>query len=210
MWGGVYDKFDEIDFDSLPDKFVIKATHSSGANWIVTDKSQFDINKARTFFNKQLRINFAFCNGLELHYKNIVPKIIIEEFIETNDDYKVFCFAGKAHVIEYMTDRDTEVKSAIYDLDWNLLPVTRGKLQCDHLVQRPNRLEEMIYLAETLSAGFSHVRVDFYCLKDGGLKFGEMTFTPSSGVGAWNPDEYDKTFGDLIELPTDHKQSEAI
>lgn len=202
---GTWDKFDDIDFDRLPDKFVLKANHGCGWNIIVKDKSSFDKAAARKEFSKWLNTNFAFINGFELHYKDISPKIIAEEFIENEGmdlyDYKIWCFNGRPKFIAFMAERQAELKMAFYDLTWNLLPFTRIYPQYNKLVKKPDNLDEMIHIAKILCKDFIHVRVDLYRLDDGSLKFGEMTFTTASGRCSWNPPEYDLLIGQMIALP---------
>lgn len=205
---GVWDDFDEIDFGKLPEKFVLKANHGCKYNYIVYDKSKFNQTDARNKFSRWMKENFAW-NSLELHYKNIPKKIIAEEYLENSDknlnDYKIFCFNGKPKYIMYVTDRMESIKSAFYDLDWNLMPFVFNFPRYTGEVERPPQLEEMIRLAGILAEGFPHVRVDFYALNDGSIKFGEMTFTTSSGFCRWEPKEYNRILGDMIELPTDKK-----
>ena len=204
---GAWDDFDDIDFDKLPEKFVLKANHGCKYNYIVYDKSKFNQADARNKFSRWMKENFAW-NSLELHYKNIPRKIIAEEYLENSDknlnDYKIFCFNGKPKYIMYVTDRMESIKSAFYDLDWNLMPFVFNFPRYTGEVERPPQLEEMIRLAEILAEGFPHVRVDFYALNDGSIKFGEMTFTTSSGFCRWEPAEYNRILGDMIELPTDN------
>ncbi len=203
---GAWDSFDDIDFDKFPEKFVLKANHGCKYNYIVYDKSKFNQNDARNKFARWMKENFAW-NSLELHYKNIPKKIIAEEYLENSDknlnDYKIFCFNGKPEYIMYVTDRMDSIKSAFYDLDWNLMPFVFNFPRYTGEVERPPQLEEMIRLAGILAEGFPHVRVDFYALNDGSIKFGEMTFTTSSGFCRWEPKEYNRILGDMIELPMD-------
>lgn len=202
---GVWDSFDEIDFDALPQSFVLKANHGCGWNLIVKDKSQLDLQDAREKFNTWMGLNYAYCNGLELHYMNIRPRIIAEEYLENdhNDlrDYKVFCFGGKAHHIMYLTDRKVGMKMSFYDLEWNKQNFVYSFPLNDQDVPRPQRLEELISVSEKLAQGFAHARVDFYILNDGTLKFGEITFTSATGTCKWNPPQQDRIYGDLIQLP---------
>lgn len=202
---GVYDSFDEIDFDKLPEKFAMKTNHSSGWNIIVTDKNQLDKALAKNKFDYWLKRIYAFEYGLELHYKNIKPKIIIEEFIENfNDeviDYRFFCFDGKAYSIWIDVDSGKPShRRNIYDLEWNLQQLTVNYPNDDKLDKRPKNLKKMIELAEELSKGIKMVRVDLYEIEDK-IYFGEMTFTPQSGQATWNPPEYNKIYGDQIKLP---------
>ena len=202
---GVWDSFDEINFDNLPNDFVLKANHGCGWNIIVRDKGIFDKDDAKSKFLKWMNLNFAFHYGLELQYLNIQPKIIAEEYIENRDqdlyDYKVFCFDGKANSVMFLSERQHGLKMAFYDLQWNKLPFVYSYPQNDKEIPRPKNLDLLIELSEKLSAGFPHVRVDFYILNDGSLKFGEMTFSSASGSCKWNPPEQNRIFGDMIKLP---------
>lgn len=202
---GVWDNFDEIDFNKLPDSFVLKANHGCGWNIIVKDKNKFDINDARKKFDNWMKMNFAFKFGLELHYMNIPPKIIAEEYLENDNndlyDYKVFCFNGKAESIMYLSERKQGLKMAFFDLNWNKLPFTYSFPRNEADIPKPKNLKLLIELSERLAADFSHVRVDFYILNDGSLKFGEMTFSSASGTCKWNPPEQNYIYGELIQLP---------
>lgn len=202
---GVWDSFDKIDFKKLPDRFVLKATHGCGWNIIVSDKTKFNIDDAKKKFKIWLGTNYAFKVGFELQYKNILPRIIAEEYLENNNDdlydYKVFCFAGKAESIMFLSERKKKLKMAFYDLNWNKLPFTYNYPINEAEVPKPKNFDLLIELAERLASGFSHVRVDFYVLNDGSIKFGEMTFTSASGTCNWNPPEQDLIYGDLIQLP---------
>ena len=201
---GVWNKFEDIDFEKLPDSFVLKANHGCGWNIIVKNKKELDIADAKAKFDIWLKTNFAIRNGLELQYADIPPKIIAEEYMENGDndlyDYKVFCFNGKANCIMYLSERKKGLKMAFYDLDWNKLPFVYTYPRNEEKIEKPKNLELLISLAEKLSTGFAFVRVDFYILNDGSLKFGEMTFTSASGTGIWNPPEQDLIFGNLIDL----------
>ena len=210
---GVWDSFDEIDFDSLPKQFVLKANHGSGWNIIVRDKSKFDKEDAKKKFEKWMKTNYAYTPGLELHYKDIQPKIIAEEYIENGGgnlyDYKVHCFGGKAKYIQYIGDRATHTTREVwFDTGWNLMSFTDGCYpKYDSDIPKPHNLQELLSLSENLALSFSYVRVDFYVLNDGTFKFGEMTFTPASGVHNWfsdsemTPDEVDLMLGRLIPAP---------
>lgn len=202
---GVWDSFDEIDFDALPQSFVLKANHGCGWNLIVKDKRLLDREDVRRKFQTWMKLNFAYRNGLELHYMNIRPRIIAEAYLENDhddlNDYKVFCFGGKAQHIMYLTDRKTGMKMAFYDLEWNKQNFVYNYPINDQEIPRPQRLEELIAVSEKLAEGFAHARVDFYILNDGTLKFGEITFTSASGVCKWNPPEQDRIYGDMIVLP---------
>ena len=203
---GKWDRPEDIDYDILPNQFVLKANHGCGCNYIVTDKSKVDRQDINKKFNKWLSINYAYICG-ELQYKDIKPCIIAEEYIADIDgdipDYKVWCFNGKAKYIMYLSDRSKGLKMAFYDCEWKKQNFVYSYDLNEDEVQRPKQLDKLIYLAETLAADFYHVRVDFYILKNGQIKFGEMTFTSAGGKSRWNPSEADSKLGALLELPTD-------
>lgn len=202
---GVWNDFDEIDFEKLPDQFVLKATHGSGWNVIVRDKSKLDKRAARKKFKKWLNTNYAFVNGFELHYMNIRPRIIAEAYMRTQDedlhDYKVFCFEGKAEGILFVSDRAAEITKIFYDFRQSGRRNHPACFQDDIGRLRSELLDLIIQLSERLSEGFPHVRVDFYVLHDGSVKFGEMTFSPASGLRDWDSAEQDRAYGDLLRLP---------
>ena len=205
---GVWDRFDEIDFDALPDKFALKANHGSGWNIIVPDKAKFDRADAKRKFDTWMQLNYAYMmGGLELQYRDIKPRILAEQYLENEGgelyDYKFFCFDGKVHYIKYVCGRynDRDEQMVFFDRDWNrqkfnyIVPYTEPD------VPRPQNLEKMIQLSETLSAGFPCVRVDLYQLADGTIQFGEMTFTTYGGIPEWHPASANRMMGDLIHLP---------
>lgn len=201
---GVWDNPDGIDFDLLPQKFVLKANHGCKWNIIVEDKDSLNIRKTKRKLKQWLKTNYAYCAGFELLYKDIKPRVIAEEFIENEGDlydYKIWCFHGKPHYIMFLSDRKQGLKMNFYDTRWNLQPFRYSYPGTQHMVKKPDNLDEMLHLAEVLAQGFPHVRVDFYRLNDGSLKFGEMTFTSYSGVCRWNPEEQNMHFGNLIKLP---------
>ena len=202
---GVWDTFDEIDFEGLPNQFVLKANHGSGWNIIVRNKSAFNKKDAKKKFDKWMKTNYAFQAGLELQYKNIQPKIIAEEYLENEGgnlfDYKVHCFGGRAEYIQYIGDRATHTtREGWFDRDWNLMPFTLTYPKYSHKIPCPKNYNNLLEVAEILSSPFSYVRVDFYVLNDGQFKFGEMTFTPASGGDRFTPEEYNLLLGELIPL----------
>ena len=206
---GVWDKFEDIDFDKLPDKFVLKCNHGSGWNLIVQDKSQIDLIDAKSKFDKWMSTNYAF-NGLQMQYENIIPKIIAEKYIENKAgdlwDYKFWCFDGRVENIMFLSNRKQNLCKNNFDRNWNLQKFTSSKYPgSDQIIDKPSNLEEMIEIAETLSKGFNFVRIDLYRLNDGSIKFGEFTFTPLSGAYTWNPENMNDYFGNLIKLPFDEQ-----
>ena len=206
---GVYDTFEEIDLDSLPRRFVMKANHGSHFNVIVDDRKDFDAEDARRKFHDWLTTDYAWKGGFELHYSNIVPKIVVEENIsedgEDLKDYKIWCMDGKPTYILVISGRKgTRPSMAFFDTQWKLQPFINSTAyeRCTENIPRPENLDKMLELAGKLSAGFYFVRVDFYDTAKG-IRFGEMTFTPSSGIMHWKPAEYGRICGDLIHLPCD-------
>ena len=200
---GAWKNFDDIDFSTFPDKFVLKANHGSKMNIIVNDKSLFDKNAARKSFNRWLKQDFSFFFGFQLHYSPIKPMIVAEEMIPNDGnvfDYKILVFDGKARYIWIDSDRYTEHHRNIYDFDWNPAPFEIEFPKRKEELPPPVNLAKMKELAEKLAEGFPEVRVDFYEV-DGKLLFGEMTFTSGSGQEKITPYEYDKILGDMITLP---------
>jgi len=203
---GVWKKPKEIDFEKLPEQFVLKANHGSGMNLIVRDKSRLDLKEVRKTLNHWLKTNFAYY-FMELQYKNIEPCIIAETFLQNSDgdlpDYKVFCFDGKARYIMFLAERETGLKMAFYDCEWTKQNFVYSYPRYEKEVPRPANLEEMLEKAEILAQGFPHVRVDFYSLDDGSLKFGEMTFSGMAGFCHWDPPETDLLLGEMLTLPNE-------
>lgn len=202
---GVWDKFDDIDFDKLPDKFVLKCNHGCGYNIIVKDKSKLDIEEVRKKINQWMTENFAFKNGLELHYSSIPRKIIAEKYLETKNgdlqDYKFICMDGDIKVIWVDKDRYNGHKRNLYDTDWNLLDKQiNTHYQHFNDCEKPHNFDKMKEFAKLMSKGFALVRVDFYENNDN-LYFGEMTFTIASGIGKTYPTSYDLELGDMLKLP---------
>ena len=144
-----------------------------------------------------------------MHYKNIQPKIIAEEYLENIDgevyDYKIFCFNGKAKYIQIILGRSQEYKMVFFDTNWIRQDFVTNNTLYNGDIPKPKNLSEMLEKAEILAKDFNFVRVDFYILNDNSIKFGEMTFTPFSGVGRWNKTEWNTKFGEMIKLPMDRK-----
>ncbi len=203
---GVYDRFEEIDFSKLPDSFVIKCNHGSAYNIIVKDKAQLDLADVKTKLDRWMSENFAFKNGVELHYLNIPPKIIIEQYMQEESgedlrDYKITCFDGKPEFIWIDGDRFSEHKRNLYDLEWNQLDAkVCSRYKTFESPSKPECLDEMLRLASILSNGFSYVRVDFYII-NGKLYFGEMTFTSESGATDIKPEAFEKRLAQKFVLP---------
>lgn len=206
---GVYNNPKDIDFDELPNQFVLKGNHGCGMNAIVRDKSRENLDAIRRKAKKWLQTNYAFHFGLELQYDQIPRRLVIEKYMENADhdlpDYKFWCFEGRMQFVEVIVNRFQRPRMALFDREWNLLPFTTGAFPLmEEIPPMPEKIPEMIRISELLSAGFPHVRVDLYLLDSGEIKFGEMTFTTSSGVTPWNPPEADRIVGDMFHLPEAH------
>lgn len=204
---GVWDKFEDIDFDSLPNQFVLKCTHDSGGLVICKDKSLFDIKMAREKISFCLKQNY-YCLNREWPYKNVTPRIIAESYLnneglEDIPDYKIHCFNGIPRIILVCKNRFSTngLTEDFYSTDWTHLDIKRvAHPNAKETISKPEKLEEMIELAKVLSKGIPFVRIDFYEVS-GRVYFGEITFFPASGMEKFIPEEIDKKLGDLIELP---------
>ena len=201
---GVWDDANGIDFDDLPNQFVLKCNHGSGMNIIVRDKKTFDRQAAREKINSWLAIDYSVL-AIELHYTRIKPKIIAEKFISDGksldiNDYKFWCFNGHVEYVQVDRARSTNHVQRFYSVDWKPLPfIIAGHTLDDKILKKPAKLKTMLNIAKKLSVGFSIVRVDLYCVADK-IYFGEMTFTPLAGLVKWNPDDMDYRIGSLIRL----------
>lgn len=201
----VYNSPDEIIWDELPEKFAIKCTHGCGYNIIIRNKHKLDLQAIRLQLSEWMREKFG-RKSLEPHYDRIIPRIILEAYIETRSgrlpwDYKVFCFNGVAKLIEVCSERDLELRVDFFDLDWNKLSISLESLQREMPPERPDCLSEMLACAEKLARPFPFVRVDFYD-NDGLPVLGELTFTPGSGMSTRLSDHGLRYLGDLLELPS--------
>lgn len=206
---GVWEDPDEIDFDALPDQFVLKCNHSSGGLCICTDKRKLDIPKVKEELRKGLRDNY-YLHGREWPYKDVPRRILAEKFMVDDNradkallDYKFFCFNGRADNVMVCTERETgHPKFYHFDRDWNLLPYTKDGIEAhvDFYMAKPKEMDNMFQLAELLSAGILHVRVDFYIINHQ-IYFGELTFYQSSGFDLDFTEEADQKLGQLIHLP---------
>lgn len=205
---GVWDDPEDIDFDSLPDKFVLKCNHNSGLGMIICkDKSALDVKKAKKALRKGLKQNY-YLTCREWPYKNVKPRIIAEQYMEDEKtaelrDYKFFCFNGQVKSLFIATDRQKvgqEVKFDFFDENFNHLPIRQGHPNAEITPEKPEKFEEMKRLASKLSENIPHVRVDFYEV-NGKVYFGEMTFFHFAGMVAFEPEEWDYKFGEWITLP---------
>lgn len=202
---GIWDTFDEIDFDMLPNQFVLKTTHDSGGVVVVKDKSKMDLNAVRTKIMKSYNHNF-FYEHREYPYKFVKPRIIAEQYMVDESgtelkDYKFFCFDGEVKMLFVATDRGiNDVKFDFFDADFKHLPFKQGHPWATKEIKKPAGFEKMKEIATILSKGFPHVRVDLYDI-NGHIYFGELTFFHFSGNVPFVPAEWDKTIGSWLKLP---------
>lgn len=205
---GVWNKVEDIDWDALPYQFVLKCTHDSGGLVICKDKSKLDKVAAIKKLKAGLKRDY-FKMFREWPYKNVPKRIIAEQYIEPaldiNDlpDYKFFCFDGEVKAMFVATERQVkgeEVKFDFFDADYNHLPFRQGHEHAKVVPQKPKNFELMKQLAEKLSKGIPHVRVDFYDIGDKVL-FGELTLYHFSGMMPFEPEEWDYKWGELVKLP---------
>ena len=204
--GGPWNSADEIDFDSLPEQFVLKCNHDSGGVIICKDKSKLDIEAAKKFFDKRLKTNFYYANR-EWPYKNVKPCIIAEQYLESENeelnDYKFLCFDGNAKLMFITSDRSSsksEMKLDFYDRQFNHLPIKNGFPNAKAEVLPPKTFEKMLILAEELTQNIPHARIDLYESKKE-IYFGEITLYHWSGLCGYDPFEWDEIIGGWLELP---------
>ena len=201
----IYGSIKEINFEELPNKFVIKANHDSGSVLVVKDKNNIDYTKLK-FLEMRLKINYG-CLSKEWIYDNIKPKLFVEEYLESEDgkdlkDYKVFCFNGEPKLIQVDLERFKEHKRNFYDLEWNRLDLAIQYPNANYDVKKPKLLDEMLKLSSILSKPFNHVRVDWFIYRDK-LLFGEMTFFHGSGFERFNSYEWERRMGSWFEVSKD-------
>jgi len=225
---GVWERFEDIDFDALPDQFVLKCTHDSGGLVICRDRKTFDIGEAKVKIEKSLKNNF-FYYGREWPYKNVKPRIIAEQYMEENysvdmakekqhrsaqveveglTDYKFYCFDGKPeflYISKGLEDHST-ARISFVTMDWKFAPYMRSDyMPFEELPPRPQGFDEMVRLAKELSKGFPFLRVDLYQIGNK-VYFSELTFSPCSGFMPLKNLDHDVEIGQLIALPKEKKR----
>lgn len=214
---GVWNSFDEIDFDRLPDRFVIKCSHDSGGLVICRDKSRFDEEKAKQTITKSLDRNYYWL-GREWPYKNVKPRVFVEQFMSEIDlsqgfegkstvelgltDYKFYCFNGKPrflYVSKGFEDHATTIMSFV-SMNWELTEFQRSDYgRFSSLPDKPKQFDKMKDIAVMLSDGIPFVRVDLYEI-GGRVYFSEMTFFPSGGFACFSPRKWERIIGQWIEI----------
>ena len=213
---GVWDDPDDIDFDALPEQFVLKCNHNSGTGMcICRDKSKLDYKAVRKELKKGLQENF-YLRHREWPYKDVPRKVLAEKFMSTEadrglDDYRVYCFNGVPHIVyTYQSgalpsgNRPNIVSCDIFDIHWEPLPFRQKSDNAPVRPQAPANLGNMLTLSKCLSAGHPFMRVDFYEI-DGRIYVGELTLFPGGGFSPFHPSEWDKKIGAWLTLPkADH------
>lgn len=205
---GVWEHFDEIDFDKLPNQFVLKCTHDSGGLVICKDKMKLNKEKAKAKIEKSLQRKF-YLRHREYPYKDVPPRIIAEQYMVDESgtelkDYKFFCFNGVPKMFFIATDRPHHTCFDFYDMDFNHIPFKNGHPWQKKPIKKPEHFEKMIEYARQLSQGFPFVRVDFYNI-NGDIYFGELTFFHNAGMVAFDPEEWDYKIGEWLDLPKANK-----
>ncbi|MBE6635608.1 MAG: glycosyl transferase [Ruminococcaceae bacterium] len=201
---GVWDRFDDIDFDAFPDRFVLKCTHDSGGLIICRDKNAFDKKAAKKKIEKTLKRNY-FWHGREWPYKNVQPRIIAEEYMEQKGSqclpvYKFMTFGGRVELIQTIQNDKTKDETIDYfDRDWNLQDLRQNFPNSEKPLPRPENLSKMIEFAEMFAEGFKFLRVDFYEI-NGQIYFSEFTFYSDSGMAAFSPENWDYKLGNMIKI----------
>lgn len=201
---GIWEKFDDIDFSSLPNKFVLKCTHDSEGMIVVKNKKELNMDEARQIIERAMKYNFYYI-GREWPYKNVKPRIIAEEYMEDKKyhelrDYKFFCFNGEPKMMFVASERGNgTTKFDFFDLNFNHLDIIQHYPNSSKEIDKPQNFEKMIELSKKLSRGMKHIRVDFYEV-NGKIYFGELTFYHFSGFQPFNDKKWDKMLGDMIDV----------
>ena len=203
---GVYDSVDEIDFDKLPNKFVLKTTNDSGTNVFCRDKVNSDLEEIKEKISKSMEQRAQIPLAREWAYNNSKRKIICEKLLEDSttkdhgiNDYKFLCFNGNPEFIVYDVDRYIGHKRNFYDINWKYLNISSDCPNLGDIVKKPTELDKMLEVARILSKDFPAVRVDLYCIENN-IYFGELTFYPWSGYVNFEPDEFDFLLGKRFNL----------
>lgn len=204
---GIYEKFEDIDFEKLPNQFVIKCTHDSGSIVICKDKEKFDKKNVRKIINKFMKRKYFYIHR-EWPYKNLKPRILIEPFLKDKnnnigvlDDYKIMCFNGTPKLIELHRNRgNLNHTQDFYDINWNKTNIKQPEEKMSNIdFKKPETFDLMIKFSEKLSKNLPHIRVDWYEV-NGKLYFGELTFYDGAGLYPFEPESYDELLGSWIDL----------
>lgn len=213
---GSWENAEEVDFDSLPERFVLKCNHNSGTGmFICKDKSKMDVERVREGLRCGLKEDYYLINR-EWPYKNVPRRILAEQFMEDFEtgelrDYKFFCFDGSVKALFIATDRSKGEHAVCFDFfdsNFNHLPIKHGHPNAKVMPEKPKTFEEMKRIASILSKGIPSVRIDLYEI-NGKVFFGEMTFTHWGGFMPFDPMEWDEKFGEWIKLPSKNEKTNS-
>jgi hypothetical protein len=205
----VYDKVDEINFNELPNKYILKCNHGSSMNIIVRDNLKINQNEIKNQLNNWLKTDYGLI-GREYQYKNIERKVLIEKLLyydENNTliDYKLFMFNGKLKLIQLMLKENGVEKKNFYDENWNLLDLQTTNTPISSDVKKSIHFNKMLMIAENVAQNFYHIRVDFYAIRDE-FYFSELTFHDSGGFNGFNKLSWDLKFGKELSIPIESKK----
>lgn len=202
---GVFDEFDDIDFEALPNQFVMKCSHGCAYNYICRDKTKIDIPALRVLFNKWLKTNYG-KKTVELQYAPIKPQIIIEKYLVQEGEYlpveyKIHVFNGKARYMYVVTGRGNDIRYNNYYIDWTPFDGAQfnGWKKTDYELYKPDHFDQMVDMSEILAEPFPFVRVDLYNI-NGQIYFSEMTFTPAKGTLILDDDRCDYEIGKWLDI----------
>lgn len=203
---GIWERFDDIDFESLPNRFVLKCTHNSGGVIVCMDKKTLDLENARRVLEECLKENY-YWHSREWQYKDVKPRIIAEEYLYDAEfpddsimDYKFLCFNGEPKLIYYAEENTDDPYADIYDMNFQKLDIQFPEPNSPIIAAAPEKFEEMKEVARKLSDGLAHLRVDFY-YTNGKLYVGELTFYHCAGIFHIKPEKWNQILGDWITLP---------
>lgn len=201
---GVWKKYDDINFEALPDKFVLKCTHDSGSVCVCSDRKQFNYEKAKKKLDRALSRNLYYW-GREWPYKMVEPQIIAEQYLDDGNnglvDYKFMCFNGQVKCVFTVTNRfsQNDMHVTFYDMEWNIMPFTRHYNADSIPIKKPQSYDKMLKIAEVLAADLIFARIDFYEI-NGKPYFGEITLCPGNGVEEFKPKEWDNILGSWMDI----------
>lgn len=203
---GVWEKFDDIDFEALPERFVLKCTHNSGGVIVCLDKKNLNLIQAKNIIECSLKENY-YWHSREWPYKNVKPRIIAEKYLYDDEypdksimDYKLLCFDGEPKLVYYAEENTDDPYSDIYDMDFKKIDLQFPEPNSEVVAVMPDKFEEMKTIARKLSKGLAHLRVDFYYV-NGKVYVGELTFYHCAGLVNIQPEHWNRTLGDWIKLP---------
>ena len=200
---GQWDRYEDIDFNSLPEQFVLKCNHDSGSVKIIKNKEEINHKELSSFFKSRLKIN-PYVIGREYPYKDVKPQIMAEKYMVPDglkdiEDYKFFCFNGKPEIMFIATERSADCKFDFFDMGFNHLDIVNIHPQSEKQIEKPHLFDEMKDIASKLSENMKFARIDLYEI-DGEIYFGEYTFFHAGGFYLFEPEEWEIKLGDWIEI----------